>query len=482
MATISRSDRHSRGLLHSSQLRYASAYVLITSVVLLFLNIYAPITIRNLTYSAQRSAILDKAQLIVSAFSSYDKLDEEVVGEAIQSVNDLHTARVLVTDAGAKCLYDSLEEGSARGKLVLYPELVEALEGSDAVYIRYTETELVSRAAMPIVAYNRIVGAVYLLERDQDQALLISSLQRNILWISLGLEAAVILFSLLFALLFSRRMAKLFDSVRQMHGGNYDQRVPEQGGDEVARLGAAFNELGQRLKQSEAVRKQFVSNASHELKTPLASIKLLSDSILQNDMDPATMREFVSDIGDEADRLTRLSSKLLELTRLDTQPPQERELISLLPVADRVLRMLTPVARKQQIRLELDCPEGCSMLCAADDLYQILFNLVENGIKYNSPQGFVRLEARADEENVQILVEDDGVGIPDSEKAHIFERFYRVDKARSRKAGGAGLGLSIVQDMVTRNDGIIFVEDRPEGGSRFRLSFPYFAMPEEDTP
>ena len=97
-------------------------------------------------------------------------------------------------------------------------------------------------------------------------------------------------------------------------------------------------------------------------------------------------------------------------------------------------------------------------------------------------QGFVRLEARADEENVQILVEDDGVGIPDSEKAHIFERFYRVDKARSRKAGGAGLGLSIVQDMVTRNDGIIFVEDRPEGGSRFRLSFPYFAMPEEDTP
>ena len=122
--------------------------MLITSVVLLFLNIYAPITIRNLTYSAQRSAILDKAQLIVSAFSSYDKLDEEVVGEAIQSVNDLHTARVLVTDAGAKCLYDSLEEGSARGKLVLYPELAEALEGSDAVYIRYTETELVSRAAM----------------------------------------------------------------------------------------------------------------------------------------------------------------------------------------------------------------------------------------------------------------------------------------------------------------------------------------------
>ena len=456
--------------------------MLITSAVLLFLNLYAPVMLRRLTYNAQRSAILDKAQLIVSAFSSYERLDSESVRESIPTVSDLYTDRVVVTDGGAHCLYDSLEPKGVQDRLMLYPELAEALEGNDAVYIKYEKDQLVTKAAMPIVAYNRIIGAVYLLERDPDQAALIDGLQKTILWISIGLEAAVILYSVFFALLFSRRMGKLFVSIRQLHGGDYDLRLPERGRDEVARLGVAFNKLAKRLKQSEEVRKQFVSNASHELKTPLASIKLLTDSILQNEMDPATMREFVSDVGDEADRLTRLTAKLLELTRLDTQPVEEREIVAVAPVADRVLRMLTPLARKQEIRLDLDCPPGIGLLTAADDLYQILFNLVENGIKYNVPQGTVLVRAAVAGDSAVISVEDSGMGIPDGEKPHIFQRFYRVDKARSRKAGGAGLGLSIVSDMTERNGGSITVTDRPGGGSCFRLTFPYYPIPEEALP
>lgn len=446
--------------------------MLITSAVLLFLNIYAPITIRKLTCTAQGSAVKDKARLIVSAFSSYEKLDGETVGPVVQSMSDLHNARVLVTDAGARCLYDSLGVGGVAGKLVFYPEVAEALEGNDAVHVRCEETLIISKASMPIVAYNRIIGAVYLLERNGNQAQLITSLQRNIFWLSVGLEIAVVIVSVLFALIFSRRMGKLFDSVRKMHGGDYSVRLPERGRDEVARLGVAFNELAQRLNQSEEVRKQFVSNASHELKTPLASIKLLSDSILQNDMDQGTMREFVSDIGSEADRLTRLSAKLLELTRLDTKPPETLSTVAVLPVADRVLRMLNPLARKQNIRLDLDCPADCAITATADDLYQILFNLVENGIKYNVEGGRVLLLARTDPDLVRIDVEDTGMGIPDIEKSRIFERFYRVDKARSRKAGGAGLGLSIVHDMVLRNRGSIEVSDGENGGTRFRLCFP----------
>ncbi len=454
--------------------------MLITSAVLLFLNIYAPITIRRLIYSAQRNAIIDKAQLIVSGFSTYERLTAENVGEGIQSVRDLHTARILVTDAGAVCLYDSYGPGSGLGKLVLYPEIAEALEGNDAVYVRYETDQLLTKAGVPIVAYNRIIGAVYLLEQDPDQAALISSLQRNILWISLGMEALVILFSLLFSIVFFRRMGKLFVSIRQLHEGDYAVDLPERGRDEVARLGKAFNELAQRLQQSEEVRKQFVSNASHELKTPLASIKLLTDSILQNDMDQATMREFVTDVGEEADRLTRLTQKLLELTRLDTKPVEERELVAVEPVADRVLRMLTLTARKQHVRLALDCPENICVLTASDDLYQILYNLVENGIKYNVENGTVLLRGSVAADSVLLSVEDTGVGIPDPEKDRVFERFYRVDKARSRKAGSAGLGLSIVRDMVLRNDGTVTLTDRPGGGCCFQVSFPYYPMPEEE--
>ena len=138
-----------------------------------------------------------------------------------------------------------------------------------------------------------------------------------------------------------------------------------------------------------------------------------------------------------------------------------------------------PVARKQEVRLNLDCREDIVVLATADDLYQILFNLVENGIKYNTSGGEVWLRASTTPDSIIISVEDTGLGIPDSEKPHIFERFYRVDKARSRKAGGAGLGLSIVYDMVARNDGSVTVTDRKGGGSCFRLSFPLNPTPEE---
>ena len=436
------------------------------------MNIYAPMTIRNLIFSAQKTAMNDKAQLLVSAFSSYEQLDEATVSEVIHSVNDLHTSRVLVTDPYGYCIYDSFSNGSAAGKLTLYPEVAEALSGSDVVYIRFEHNVFLSKAAMPITAYNRLIGAVYLLENNDDLAALILRLQRTILWISIGLEAVILFYSISFSTIFARRIRKIFDSVQKMHNGDYSIRLPERGHDEIARLGRAFNDLAERLNQSEEVRKQFVSNASHELKTPLASIKLLTDSILQNAMSQSTMEEFVSDIGQEADRLTRLTAKLLELTRLDSKPAETVAPVSVEEVCDRVLRMLTPMARKQLIQLSLDCSPGCTVYCAEDDLYQIVFNLVENGVKYNLDRGAVDIRAQEDETAVRITVADTGVGIPEDAKAHIFERFYRVDKARSRKAGGAGLGLSIVHDMVLRNGGSIRVEDREPNGTVFVVEFP----------
>ena len=456
-------------------MRYAAAYVLITFAVLFFLNIYASGTIRSLTFSAQQTAMEDKVQLIVSSLSGYETLDEQTVQEVISSTNDLHATRIVVTDPAGWCLYDSTQDA---GRLVLFPELTEALSGNDVFTAHYDEQTLVSKSAMPIMNYNRLIGAVYLMERDEDQGALIASLQRNILRISLVLEIAVVLFSVLFSLLFSQRMRSILSSVRQMHGGNYEQKIALRGHDEVARLGNAFNDLADRLKQSEEVRKQFVSNASHELKTPLASIKLLSDSILQNDMDPATTREFVADIGSEADRLTRLTAKLLELTRLDSVSPESRELADVGEVAQRVLRMLEPLAQPREVTLSLDAQPGCTVLSMEDDLYQILFNLAENAVKYNKLRGSVRIAVRREGESVVIDVEDTGLGIPEEAREHIFDRFYRVDKARSRKAGGAGLGLSIVHDMTARNEGTVEVAAREGGGSRFTVRFPAFELEE----
>lgn len=467
----------------SSQLRYAAAYVLITAVVLVLLNLYAPMTIRNLIFRSQRASMEDKAELMAAALSSYEKLEPSNVREVIESTGDLHTTRVIVTDPAGVALYDSIADRKATGKIVLLPEVVEALSGSDVFFAAYSDSTLESHAAIPVMAYNKLIGALYLMEYDRTLGSLISSLELNLLWISGSLEVLVILFSLFFASAFSKRMRKIQESVRQMQKGNYDAKITLRGHDEVAQLGRSFNDLSVRLNQSEKVRKQFVSDASHELKTPLASIKLLSDSILQNDMPPETLREFVTDIGSEADRLTRLSEKLLELTKLDSTAQREEtmELTDAAQTVGRVLRMLKPLADSYHITLKSVCEDGCRILAREDDLYQILFNLAENGIKYNLENGTLRITASHDGEDVRITVEDTGIGIPEEARQQVFERFYRVDKARSRKAGGAGLGLSIVHDMVSRNGGSIAVEAPEEGGTRFVLRFPQFET-EEDAP
>ena len=465
----------------SGQLRYAMAYVLITALVLVFLNIYAPAILRRLVIQSQMTAMEDKAQLMLASFSEYEVLDADLAEEVIASMNDLHTTRVIVTDAGGYTLYDSLAEVRPVGRLMLLPAVVEALSGNDALYVIYRNGTVESQAAMPITSYNKLIGAVYLMQYDTDLGALIHSLEYNLMRISVVLEIVVVLISVMFSLAFSRRLRKIIESIRQMRDGNYTTTIDLRGSDEVAVLAEDFNALAERLAQSEEVRKQFVSNASHELKTPLASIKLLTDSILQNEMDAETIREFVTDIGSEADRLTRLSEKLLELTRLDSQREEDSlEIVDVGLVGERVLRMLLPLAEKQEITIHSQVEDGCTILSREDDLYQVIFNLTENGIKYNRDRGHLFLQIRHSEETVMIQVEDTGLGIPEDAVEHIFERFYRVDKARSRRAGGAGLGLSIVHDMVERYDGTVQVEKGAEGGSVFTVEFPFFEMEVEE--
>ena len=271
-------------------------------------------------------------------------------------------------------------------------------------------------------------------------------------------------------------MRRIFASIRIIREGDYSHKMQLRGHDELAVLSSEFNALTERLQASEQRRRQFVSDASHELKTPLTSIKLLSDSILQNDMDRETVREFVEDIGNEADRLTRMSQKLLSLTKMDAGKESDREVADIWETTDHVLRMLAPVARLNQITLKNNTRPGATILMIEDDLYQILFNLVENGIKYNRPGGDLTVDLTRQEEDWILSVSDTGVGIPQESIPYIFDRFYRVDKARSRQAGGSGLGLSIVHDMVLRNYGVISVAPRPEGGTCFTVVFPAFDM------
>ena len=460
------------GRYTNSQLRYAVMYVVITLIALIFLNIFCSQTSQNLFYRSKKAAMIEKCLLAADDIAKLDVINADTVSEAVEKMGSLQIHRLLITDIRGMTIYDSL--GKSKNTYALFPEIYLAMDRQNVFTSQYHDGILRSQAATPIVAYGTTIGCAYMMEYDLEQGAFIKTIQTTVLQVTVILELVVILFSLAFSQTFSRRLRQIMASMRIIQQGDYTHKVDLGGHDELTFLGDEFNDLTERLQTSEQKRRRFVSDASHELKTPLASIKLLTDSILQNDMDMDTIREFVGDIGNEADRLTRTTGKLLSLTRLDVRQEEESEIITMAPTIERVIRMLSGIAQQNQITLETDLAQDSPVLILEDDLYQIAFNLVENGIKYNIPGGKLCVKLLRQEDNAVLQVSDTGMGIPEDALEHIFERFYRVDKARSRASGGSGLGLSIVRAIVQRNRGQIDVTSTVGQGSTFTVSFPVF--------
>lgn len=441
-------------------------------VVLVLMNTYPLLVSEDLVFRAKRTALQSGASAINVAVSGLEELTEENVALAMESVETDGVSRAIVTDRYGKVLYDTREVGNATGYYVFYTELVEALQGNVSAFSVYKEGAFHSSAAQPVLYRNQIIGAVYVYEYDTQQAALLETLQDNLLSISVGVGLLVLTLSAAVSRSITRRLDSLQNAIRGVREGAYNQRAILSGHDEFTQIAGEFNELVDRLQETESARRQFVSDASHELKTPLAAIRLLTDSILQNEnIDNATAREFVSDIGQEAERLSRITEDLLRLTRLDSGLTETPSRIRVAPVLDRVVRMLRPVADEKEIEVRTVGGDA-EVIATEGELHQILYNLAENAIKYNRQGGFVCIRVAPGEETTTITVEDNGIGIPAGDLPHVFERFYRVDKARSRAAGGTGLGLSIVRDTVSRRGGDIRVENIPEGGTRFIVKLP----------
>ena len=472
MAITSASKKKTFRGYGNTQFHYAMTYVVITFVVLLILNIYCSNISQSLFNQSKESSMIQKCQLAADEIATLEVLNSSTVNTIINQMESLKSSRMIVTDRSGATLYDSA--GTGTYDHVLVPEILTALQGNDVFSSVYHDGVMDSRAATPIDYYGTVVGCVYMTEHDATQGALIKSLQTTVLRITLLLEITVVIYSLAFAVRFSRRLRQIMTSMRIIQEGDYSHKVNIRGNDELAILGNEFNDLTERLQTSEQKRSRFVSDASHELKTPLASIKLLSDSILQYDMDLETVREFVGDIGDEAERLNRMTAKLLSLTKAEGLSSEESEIIYMAPTVRRVARMLRQNAIQAGITFHLELDEDCPVLILEDDLYQIVFNLMENGIKYNLSGGSLTVRLFQREDNAILEVRDTGMGIPEEALSHVFERFYRVDKARSRATGGSGLGLAIVRTIVQRNRGEITVSSEVGQGTVFTVTFPAF--------
>ncbi len=452
--------------MRSIRLQFISIILAVLLFLLLLLNIYPLTSSRDLVFQEKESSMLSQAAVIASSLSGLDSISRAGIEEVLRLIDVSGYARIAVSDGEGKLFYDSAGGGAPE-------ELRTALEGKSVFRSRFDETAFLSACAMPFAVQNGSRGAVYLFERDSERASLIMGVQERIRVTSLAIAGVAVVLVLAFSEVLLSRIRELVRSMRTVAAGDYEHRLRLRGRDEITELGEEFNLLTERLDETEKQRRRFVSDASHELKTPLASIRLLADSMVQNEnVDMGTVREFASDISSEAKRLQRTTEELLDLSRLDDGVQRLPEPVDLKQVTLDALVPLRPLAGERGVHLHADLQDGCVIMANTDDLFHVIFNLTENAIKYNVPEGGVWIRLAEDAENVTLTVSDTGIGIPEEDRLNIFSRFYRVDKARSRASGGTGLGLSIVHDAVMAHGGSIAVGANKPQGSVFVVTFP----------
>ena len=457
--------------MHSLRFRFFAFIAALLLVLLLLLNTYPLISSRDAVYEEKRSSLASAASVVASSLAGLDRLNPESVAEVLTFLDISGYSRILVADRQGSVVYDDSGEPGGQTEIA---DVLTALGESKTIFrSRLRDGAFSSSYAMPMSSQGAVTGAVYLCEHDSEPAEIIYGIQNRIRVLSVFIGMAALLLAGVFVLALMQRLRDLAQSMRVVAEGDYSYRHPIRGQDEISELGEEFNLLTERLETTEKQRRRFVSDASHELKTPLASIRLLSDSIVQNEgMDPATVREFAADIGHEAQRLQRTTEDLLDLSRMDDGIGFVPEPTDVSRAAEDALAMLRPLAQERAVRLSAQLEDGCVVMGSPDEIFKIIFNLTENAIKYNVPEGSVALTVRGDGEIVEIEVADTGIGIPEEDRLNIFDRFYRVDKARSRASGGNGLGLSIVHDAVQAHGGSIAVGQNKPQGSLFIVALP----------
>ncbi len=463
------------GLFSSIRTKFALSFFSIIAVLLVLMNTYFLMTSRDMIFTSKKTFIMKQAMLIANNISaSFDNLTLDGVNQIMDRLDVAGLTRVAIINKDGNALYDSTSANT--DKAYTAQNINSSRLGNDIFYSSFDGTAFSSSAFTPV--YNStgtITGIVYVHEYDTEQGVLLNGLQSTIKSLSLIIVLLAVVMVVFLIWTIMHRLTSILNAIKSVREGEYTYRVQIRGNDELASLGNEFNSLTRRLRETDEIRRRFVADASHELKTPLASIRLLSDSILQTEgMDIDTVQEFVSDIGAEAERLSRTTEKLMSLTRLDTKIVIQKESVDVRTVVTGTLRMLRPLAEKYKITLQSTLDGGCFVYSTVDDIYQVVFNLVENAIKYNKTDGSVSITLSREENAVVLTVDDTGIGVPDADLPYIFDRFYRVDKARSREAGGSGLGLSLVRMTVKENNGNIKATRRDGGGMRFEVRFPLY--------
>ena len=423
----------------------------------------------------QTSDITSQARLLAAQIAASNYLQDlasQSVSTQLDQMSTMYDGRILLIDSAFEVVADTYQMDE--GKVILTADVIRAHRGETMQ--TYDDEFHYIEVILPISdpTTSNILGEMLVSVSTDSVELNLSYLKQWALLLQLLLAVGVIVAGFALSGMMTRPLKRLAKSVRDVHDGYENDFKGVDTYSETAAISTACNGMLRRLQILDETRQEFVSNVSHELKTPLTSMKVLADSLIgQEDVPVEFYREFMSDIGEEIDRESKIIDDLLSLVKMDkTSANVNISSVNMNELMELIMKRLRPIARKQNVDLVLESFRP--VIAEVDEVKMTLAlsNLIENAIKYNKPEGWVHVSLNADHQNFFVTVEDNGIGIPEEAQDHIFERFYRVDKSHSREIGGTGLGLAIAKNAIILHRGAIRVHSKEGEGTTFTVRVP----------
>lgn len=495
MVTISKLKPLKRQLKSFRFSIFISCFLVIVVIIVawgqIFLESYHNKSMQNKVAQVQSQCNILASQVLLNEFrisSSTDNLNTE-----IDQLANVLEGRIIIVDSDYKIVKDTYT--IEQNKYMMSKDVHEIMTGKQSSrykimnqnqYVEIMVPILDSATVTSSIENNGKAAAANTTDSKKAQGVIICVVsvrdlietdefmqsQSQILYALFAFIALVI--SILLAFFIPRPLQVLNRKLQQVSEGHFDEKIEIEGSTEIQDLAETLNQILSKIQVLENSRQEFVSNVSHELKTPITSMKVLADSLLgQGDVPVEMYREFMTDIAGEIERENKIITDLLTLVRLDKQAVDLNiETVSINMLLELLLKRIRPIAEKRNIELVFESMR--EVMAEIDEVKMSLAfsNLIENAVKYNIDDGWVRVSLDADHKFFYVKVSDSGMGIPEDSQEQVFERFYRVDKSHSREIGGTGLGLAITRNAILMHKGAIQLYSKPGEGTTFTVRIP----------
>ncbi len=436
------------------------------------------VAVRSGTVQTQLKVLSDH----LVTYNYLENTDSDVINAELEMLSNLYEGRVLIVSKNYEIIKDTYS--MSQGKYILSEEIIKCFQGESIT--RNDKIDGYIEMTTPIKQKVSVVGTHGLEEREVVVGVMFTSISNSTIVETMEVlsHRAFVLLSFSMVIMFAVAFVlskflvvpfeRLSASIGNIKDGYFDEFKPVNTYVETRLITDAFKELLGRMKVLDDSRREFVANVSHELKTPMTSMKVLAESISgMGDAPIELYEEFFNDITVEIDRENKIITDLLTLVKMDkTTAELVAENIDIAELLELVLKRLRPLARKKDVELVLECIRPVTAEVDEVKMNLIFTNLIENAIKYNVEHGRVKVTLDADHKDFTVSISDTGIGIPKEDADHIYERFYRIDKSHAKEIGGTGLGLAITKSAIMMHRGTISLESEPNEGSTFVVKIP----------